>query len=76
MHRYFSLFLSKVVPKAGDFFDDLQNHICIFSGWLRELYGPGFLELFAPQLLSRKVWVSSSISSFSSVILGYVLIGA
>ncbi|XP_009603580.1 putative E3 ubiquitin-protein ligase XBAT35 isoform X1 [Nicotiana tomentosiformis] len=35
----------------------IENHICLFSGWLRELYGPGFLELFAPQLLSRKVWV-------------------
>lgn len=31
--------------------------MCLFSGWLRELYGPGFLELLAPQLLSRKVWV-------------------
>ncbi|KAH9764354.1 putative E3 ubiquitin-protein ligase XBAT35 [Citrus sinensis] len=36
----------------------IENHICIFSGWLRELYGPGFLELLAPQLLSRKVWVA------------------
>ncbi|XP_009764908.1 putative E3 ubiquitin-protein ligase XBAT35 isoform X2 [Nicotiana sylvestris] len=35
----------------------IENHICLFSGWLREFYGPGFLELFAPQLLSRKVWV-------------------
>ncbi|KAL2242628.1 UNVERIFIED_CONTAM: putative E3 ubiquitin-protein ligase XBAT35 [Sesamum indicum] len=34
-----------------------EGHICLFSGWLRELYGPGFLELLAPQLLSRKVWV-------------------
>ncbi|KAI3756702.1 hypothetical protein L1987_56524 [Smallanthus sonchifolius] len=34
-----------------------ENHICLFSGWLQELYGPGFLELLAPQLLSRKVWV-------------------
>ncbi|KAJ9546954.1 hypothetical protein OSB04_019497 [Centaurea solstitialis] len=35
----------------------IENHICLFSGWLQELYGPGFLEVFAPQLLSRKVWV-------------------
>ncbi|KAK2982984.1 hypothetical protein RJ640_013921 [Escallonia rubra] len=35
----------------------IESHICLFAGWLRELYGPGFLELLAPQLLSRKVWV-------------------
>ncbi|KAG6732550.1 hypothetical protein I3842_01G183300 [Carya illinoinensis] len=35
----------------------IEGHICLFSGWLRELYGPGFLEVFAPQLVSRKVWV-------------------
>ncbi|XP_021721902.1 putative E3 ubiquitin-protein ligase XBAT35 isoform X1 [Chenopodium quinoa] len=35
----------------------IENHICLYSGWLRELYGPGFLELLAPQLISRKVWV-------------------
>lgn len=35
----------------------IEGHICLFSGWMRELYGPGFLELLAPQLLSRKVWV-------------------
>ncbi|KAM7488431.1 hypothetical protein LguiB_025915 [Lonicera macranthoides] len=35
----------------------IEGRICLFSGWLRELYGPGFLELLAPQLLSRKVWV-------------------
>ncbi|KAK6161246.1 hypothetical protein DH2020_004627 [Rehmannia glutinosa] len=35
----------------------IEGHVCLFSGWLRELYGPGFLELLAPQLLSRKVWV-------------------
>ncbi|XP_059632347.1 putative E3 ubiquitin-protein ligase XBAT35 isoform X2 [Cornus florida] len=34
----------------------IESHICLFSGWLRELYGPGFLEVLAPQLLSRKVW--------------------
>ncbi|KAJ7979854.1 Ankyrin repeat-containing protein [Quillaja saponaria] len=35
----------------------IESHICLFSGWLREFYGPGFLEVLAPQLLSRKVWV-------------------
>ncbi|XP_059626026.1 putative E3 ubiquitin-protein ligase XBAT34 [Cornus florida] len=34
----------------------VESHICFFSGWLREFYGPGFLEAFAPQLLSRKIW--------------------
>ncbi|CAH8384274.1 unnamed protein product [Eruca vesicaria subsp. sativa] len=32
-------------------------HICLFSGWMREFYGPAILDLFAPQLLSRRVWV-------------------
>ncbi|KAL6989927.1 hypothetical protein U1Q18_015680 [Sarracenia purpurea var. burkii] len=35
----------------------IESNLCLFSGWLRELYGPGFLEVLAPQLLSRKVWV-------------------
>ncbi|KAG8658559.1 putative E3 ubiquitin-protein ligase XBAT35 isoform X2 [Manihot esculenta] len=35
----------------------IENHICLFSGWMREFYGPGFLEVLAPQLVSRKVWV-------------------
>ncbi|KAM1624360.1 hypothetical protein FF1_022417 [Malus domestica] len=35
----------------------IERHICLFSGWLREFYGPGFLEVLAPQLVSRKVWV-------------------
>lgn len=35
----------------------IESHICLFSGWMREFYGPGFLEALAPQLLSRKVWV-------------------
>ncbi|KAK1364574.1 hypothetical protein POM88_040135 [Heracleum sosnowskyi] len=34
-----------------------EGHICLFSGWMREFYGPGFLELLAPQLLSRKVYL-------------------
>nr|KJB72370.1 hypothetical protein B456_011G174600 [Gossypium raimondii] len=35
----------------------IEDHICLFSGWMREFYGPGFIEMFVPQLLSRKVWV-------------------
>ncbi|KAL5860050.1 hypothetical protein ACOSQ4_001346 [Xanthoceras sorbifolium] len=34
----------------------IENHICYFSGWLREFYGPGFLEALAPHLLTRKIW--------------------
>ncbi|XP_062109340.1 putative E3 ubiquitin-protein ligase XBAT34 isoform X2 [Humulus lupulus] len=35
----------------------IEHHIRLFSGWMREFYGPGFLEAFVPQLLLRKVWV-------------------
>lgn len=35
----------------------IENHVCYFSGWSREFYGPGFLEALVPQLLSRKIWV-------------------
>ncbi|ESQ56179.1 hypothetical protein EUTSA_v10025615mg [Eutrema salsugineum] len=35
----------------------IESHICLFSGWMREFYGPSYVELFAPQLLSRRVWV-------------------
>ncbi|KAL0721787.1 hypothetical protein Bca4012_036386 [Brassica carinata] len=35
----------------------IESRICLFSGWMREFYGPSFQELFSPQLLSRKVWV-------------------
>ncbi|XP_073278898.1 putative E3 ubiquitin-protein ligase XBAT35 [Primulina huaijiensis] len=35
----------------------IEGKLCLFSGWLRELFGPGFLDHLAPQLLSRKVWV-------------------
>ncbi|KAK9068151.1 hypothetical protein SSX86_012262 [Deinandra increscens subsp. villosa] len=35
----------------------IEKHICLFSGWMQELYGPGFLEHLAPHLLSKKVWV-------------------
>ncbi|KAK5825942.1 hypothetical protein PVK06_020830 [Gossypium arboreum] len=34
-----------------------EGHICLFSGWMREFYRPGFIEMFVPQLLSRKVRV-------------------
>ncbi|XP_061364261.1 putative E3 ubiquitin-protein ligase XBAT35 [Gastrolobium bilobum] len=35
----------------------IESHLCLFSGWLWEFHGPGFLEVIAPQLVSRKVWV-------------------
>ncbi|CAN1180811.1 Putative E3 ubiquitin-protein ligase XBAT35 [Linum perenne] len=35
----------------------IEDHICLFSGLLREFYGPGFLEVLAPQFVMRKVWV-------------------
>ncbi|KAF3961159.1 hypothetical protein CMV_014194 [Castanea mollissima] len=35
----------------------IESHICLFSGWLREFNGPGFLEILAPVLVTRKVWV-------------------
>ncbi|KAG6774605.1 hypothetical protein POTOM_021965 [Populus tomentosa] len=36
----------------------IESHICYFTGWLREFYGPGFLRAFAPQFLSRKIWAA------------------
>lgn len=48
------------VARAKGFYNvvrAIESHICLFAGWLQELYGPNFLELLAPQLLSRKVWV-------------------
>ncbi|XP_024021110.1 putative E3 ubiquitin-protein ligase XBAT34 isoform X1 [Morus notabilis] len=35
----------------------IEQHMCYFSGWVRMIYGPGFLEGLAPYLLSRKIWV-------------------
>ncbi|XP_073046792.1 putative E3 ubiquitin-protein ligase XBAT35 [Primulina eburnea] len=35
----------------------IEGHLCLFSGWLRRIKVPGFLDLLAPQLFSRKVWV-------------------
>ncbi|GMH20888.1 hypothetical protein Nepgr_022730 [Nepenthes gracilis] len=34
----------------------IEGHICCFSGYVREVFGPGFLEALVPQLLSRKIW--------------------
>ncbi|KAL5701913.1 hypothetical protein ACHQM5_027195 [Ranunculus cassubicifolius] len=34
----------------------LEHHICPFYGTLREFHGPGFLEAFTSQWLSKKVW--------------------
>lgn len=34
----------------------IEGHLCLFSGWLREIHGLGFLELLTPQLLSRRIW--------------------
>lgn len=35
----------------------IEGHICLFSGLLRVLYGPGgFLEAFTSQWLSSKIW--------------------
>ncbi|KAJ4833004.1 hypothetical protein Tsubulata_001681 [Turnera subulata] len=41
----------------GNVVRTIENHICLFSAWMREFYGPGFLEVLAPQLVSRNVWV-------------------
>ncbi|CAM8911683.1 unnamed protein product [Rhodiola kirilowii] len=35
----------------------IENQICLFSGWMREFSGPGFLVALAPTLVSKKVWV-------------------
>ncbi|KAG8481396.1 hypothetical protein CXB51_026194 [Gossypium anomalum] len=45
----------------------IEDHICLFSGWMREFYGPGFIEMFVPQLLSRKVWHHHLINVFLTV---------
>ncbi|KAI5060459.1 hypothetical protein GOP47_0024879 [Adiantum capillus-veneris] len=34
----------------------LEEQLCLFSGTLRELSGPGILESWASNLLTRKVW--------------------
>ncbi|GMN48988.1 hypothetical protein TIFTF001_018153 [Ficus carica] len=35
----------------------IEKHICYFSGWMRQFYGPSFLEALASYLLSLKIWV-------------------
>ncbi|KAG8484592.1 hypothetical protein CXB51_023709 [Gossypium anomalum] len=36
----------------------IEDHICLFSGWMREFYGQEFFEMFVPpQVVSRKVWL-------------------
>ncbi|EFJ35515.1 hypothetical protein SELMODRAFT_141633 [Selaginella moellendorffii] len=34
----------------------IEDRMCLFSGVLREISGPGFLEALAPQWVTRKVW--------------------
>ncbi|KAH0451775.1 hypothetical protein IEQ34_019074 [Dendrobium chrysotoxum] len=34
----------------------IENRICLFAGWLREINGPSILEAFAPQWVSKKIW--------------------
>nr|XP_024363581.1 putative E3 ubiquitin-protein ligase XBAT34 isoform X2 [Physcomitrium patens]PNR28286.1 hypothetical protein PHYPA_028878 [Physcomitrium patens] len=34
----------------------IEERICTFSGVVRELSGPGFLEAIAPQWLTKKIW--------------------
>lgn len=34
----------------------LEEKLCLFSGTLREFFGFGFLESFAPKLVTKKVW--------------------
>ncbi len=36
----------------------VQDRICLFSGVVRELAGPGFLETLAPQWVTKKMWVN------------------
>ncbi|KAI0493479.1 hypothetical protein KFK09_023597 [Dendrobium nobile] len=35
----------------------IQNRICLFVGWLREIHGPSILEAFSPQYVSKKIFV-------------------
>ncbi|WZZ58667.1 hypothetical protein YC2023_058774 [Brassica napus] len=34
----------------------IESHICLFSGWMREFYGPAYLDS-QNQLPSKRVWV-------------------
>ncbi|RID46548.1 hypothetical protein BRARA_I03199 [Brassica rapa] len=35
---------------------EIENHICLFSGWMREFYGPAYLDSHC-QRLPERVWV-------------------
>lgn len=35
----------------------LEEHLCLFSGMVREISGLGILETIAPNLVTKKVWV-------------------
>ncbi|KAI5062297.1 hypothetical protein GOP47_0022836 [Adiantum capillus-veneris] len=35
----------------------LEEHLCLFSGMIREISGLGILETIAPNLVTKKVWV-------------------
>eukprot|EP00246_Nothoceros_aenigmaticus_P002899 TRINITY_DN13813_c0_g1_i2.p1 TRINITY_DN13813_c0_g1~~TRINITY_DN13813_c0_g1_i2.p1 ORF type:complete len:565 (-),score=70.18 TRINITY_DN13813_c0_g1_i2:683-2377(-) len=35
----------------------IEDKICLFNGIVRELSGPGFLEVIVPQWVTKKVWV-------------------
>lgn len=48
---------SLICSKLYSLFVAFQKHVCYFSGWLREFYGPSFLEALAPKLLSGKMSV-------------------
>uniref|UniRef100_A0A0E0LK13 RING-type domain-containing protein n=1 Tax=Oryza punctata TaxID=4537 RepID=A0A0E0LK13_ORYPU len=34
----------------------IEGRISLFCGWMRENYGPGFLEAIVPQFMTRKIW--------------------
>ncbi|KAL6639428.1 hypothetical protein ACP70R_023158 [Stipagrostis hirtigluma subsp. patula] len=34
----------------------IEGRIALFCGWMRENYAPGFLEAFASQFMTRKIW--------------------
>jgi hypothetical protein len=70
-HFLFLLFI--LIPKYICNF--LQSHICLFSGWLREFHGPGFLEVVAPNLVSRKVCVSCAMLKHLSSLLHFLFYG-
>ncbi|PIA36412.1 hypothetical protein AQUCO_03400356v1 [Aquilegia coerulea] len=44
----------------------IENHICLFSGWLRELHVPGFLEESTCHSKSNYIWAVVIPSAFRS----------